>query len=180
MINLIPIEEKRKNKRESYSRILVVFFITLMFLVIILIIIILPTYFVSYEKKISTNKKLEIQKSDKTLEVNDESLLTIKALNSRLSLLEKARQNDFLFSQKILDKILSKKIPGIKIDRIFYENNSLKEKKISINGIAKNREILILFRKAFEEDVSFKNVDLPISNFVKGSDIDFSLNLISI
>ena len=171
MINLIPIEEKKLNRRETYSRVLIVFFVTLLFLVLILIIIILPTYFISYEKKISINKKLETQKNDKKSEVDDTSLLTIKNLNSKLDLLEKARDTKFVFSEKVLDKILSKKMAGIKINRIFFENDSLKGKRIMVNGMAKNREQLILFRKAFEEDVSFKNVDLPISNFVKGSDL---------
>ena len=39
-------------------------------------------------------------------------------------------------------------------------------------------ERLLLFRKALEDNTAFKKVDLPISNFVKGSNIQFDINLI--
>ena len=74
--------------------------------------------------------------------------------------------------------IILKKMSNIKITDISYENDPLKGRKVSIEGNAPSREILLLFRRALEDDVLFKQVDLPISNFVKGSDIKFYLNLI--
>ena len=59
-----------------------------------------------------------------------------------------------------------------------YENDATKGKKVTVLGIAPSRELLLLFRRALEDDVAFKKVDLPISNFVKGSNIEFSLSLI--
>jgi len=67
---------------------------------------------------------------------------------------------------------------NIKITDISYENDSLNGKKISIQGTAPSREVLLSFRQAFENDNTFKQVDLPISNFVKGSNIQFYLSLI--
>ena len=71
-------------------------------------------------------------------------------------------------------------MPDIKINQISYENNLLKGKIINIKGSAVSRERLLLFRLAFENDANFKDVDLPISNFIKGSNIQFNLSLIAL
>ena len=59
-----------------------------------------------------------------------------------------------------------------------FKNDPNNKGKIGVQGTAPSRETLLLFRKALEDDVNFKNVNLPISNFVKGSDIKFYLSLI--
>jgi len=180
MINLIPIEEKKKIRKDFYYRFFVLFFIMLGLLTIVLIVATLPAYFISLEKKISINSRLEIQKNEVMPELDQQAQTELKDLDAKLSLLDKAKRNKYVFSQKVVSEIISKKITGIKINRITYDNDSLEGRVISVSGLAQNRETLLLFRKALEEDNSFKNVDLPISNFVKGTDIEFSLNLISI
>ena len=179
MINLIPIEEKKQIRKDFYNRFLVVFFIMLSVLVVILLIIVLPYYFISLEKKISTNKELDAQKNEIMPEIDQKALVSIKDLDAKLSLLNEARKNDYTFSQKVINEIVSQKIYGIKINKFFYENNSLEGKKVNITGIAQSREQLLLFRQNLESDLMFKDVNLPISNFVKGRNIEFNLNLIS-
>lgn len=180
MINLIPIKEKKEIRKDFYYRFLTVFFVMLGFLVFVFLVAILPAYIISFEKKVSTSKNLEIQKNKVMPEIDQKAQIAIKDLNARLALLEKARKNKYVFSEKVINEIILQKVSGIKINRFFYQNNSLEGRKVNITGIAQNREQLLLFRQALEEDSLFKNVDLPISNFVKGNNIEFNLNLISI
>ncbi len=180
MINLLPIEEKKEAKKDFYYRFTVLSFVMLIFLIVISIIAILPSYFISLEKKISINQKLEVQKNEIMPEIDQKAQVIIKNLDEKLSLLEKARKNKYIFSQNVVNEIILKKGSGIKINRIFFENDSLEGRKVNINGVAQDREKLLLFRRALEDDILFKYVDLPISNFVKGSNIEFNLNLISI
>jgi Tfp pilus assembly protein PilN len=180
MINLIPIEEKKKIRKDFYYRLLIVFLILFVFLAFVSLVAMVPAYVTSVDKKISINKKLEIQKNEVMPEIDQQAQIAIKDLDNRLGLLEKARENKYVFSKKVIDEIISKKVSGIKINRIFYENDSLEGRKVNITGLAQNREQLLLFRRALENDSTFKNVDLPISNFVKGQDIQFNLDLISI
>ena len=119
-----------------------------------------------------------MQKSEPVPLPDQQTLLAIKDLNNKLTLIENAQNNKFVISEKVINAIILKKIPKIKITDISYENDSLKGKKISIQGNAPSREILLLFRQALEDSVAFKQVDLPISNFVKGSNIQFYLSLI--
>ena len=72
---------------------------------------------------------------------------------------------------------MSEKMPDIKITQIQYRNESIKGKTISISGVASSRDRLLLFKRELENNIAFKKVDLPISNFVKGSNIKFSLGL---
>ena len=93
MINLIPIEEKKEIKKHFFYRALVVSFVMLILVVVILIIAISPAYFISLEKKMSVNKKLEMQKNEMIPEIDQKALIEIKSLDARLSLLESARIN---------------------------------------------------------------------------------------
>ena len=179
MINLIPIEEKKNIQKDFYCRVAIVILFMFCCLIFISTIAILPAYFVSYEKKVSIGKKLELQKNEVMPEIDQRAQTIIKDLDARLSLLEKARKNKYVFSEKVISEIISQKMPEIKIDRIAYEIDPIDGRRVSINGSAPNREELLSFRRALENDPLFKSVDLPISNFVKGKDIQFSLNLIS-
>jgi len=77
----------------------------------------------------------------------------------------------------VINAILLKKRSDIKITQISYQNDT-RGRKIGVTGTAPSREVLLFFRLALESSPAFKSVDLPISNFVKGSNIQFYLNLI--
>lgn len=178
MINLIPIEKKKKILTDFYSRLIVVLFISLGISVFIASTVILPSYFISSVKKNIINQKLELQKQEQIPKLDEKTLLTLNSLNTKLNLVEKSIDNKYLVSQKIITEVVSRKIPGISITHIFYENSSTNGRRISITGTAVSREKLLLFRQGLEDYSVFKSVDLPISNFVKGSNIKFNLNLV--
>ncbi|MFA6273719.1 MAG: hypothetical protein WC662_00995 [Candidatus Paceibacterota bacterium] len=178
MINLIPIEEKKRQNRIFYFKLIVVFLWVLGFLVLITSIIITPSYFASNIKKSLIVDKIEAQKNERIPVLDQEALLAIKDLNNKISLIEDAQKNEFLVSQNVINEILLKKMPDIKINQISYENNLNEGAIVQIRGSAPSRERLLSFRKSLEDDSFFLKVNLPISNFVKGSDIQFYLSLI--
>jgi hypothetical protein len=178
MINLIPKEEKKRMTTDFYFRITVLFLVLFGSCILIASIAILPSYFFSSMKNVLADTKLEIQKREPLPLLGEQSLLIIKDINKKLDLVESSEKNKFLPSQKVINSILLKKRPDIKITQILYENDVAKGKKISITGTAPSREVLLLFRKALEDSSNFKSINLPISNFVKGSNIQFYLNLI--
>lgn len=178
MINLIPKEEKGKMARVFYYKLVVLLLLALGTSFLIILAAILPSYFLSSVKNNIVNAKLETQKSEPVPLPDQQTLLVIKDLNNKLSLIEHAENSKFTISEKVINAIISKKMADIKITDISYENDPLKGKKVGIQGIAPSREVLLSFRLALENDKLFKQVDLPISNFVKGSDIQFYLSLI--
>ena len=164
--------------RDFYFRLATVFFVTLGLCVLIGAVVMIPSYFLTYIKEDLANKKLEMQKKESVPLPDQQTLEVIKDLNKKLNLIENAENNKFDVSSRVINTILLTKTPNIKITDISYENNLLKGKKISIEGIAPSREVLLSFRQALEDGTGFKQVDLPISNFVKGSNIKFYLSLI--
>lgn len=177
MINLIPKEEKKRMTTDFYLRLSVVFMLMLSSSVFIACSAMLPAYFLSLTKDSIANSKLEGQKADPASSSRSQSLSEIKDLNSKLKLVEDAEKNKFQISEKVIQAILLKKSSDIKITQISYEDNGTQGKKISLLGVAPSREALLQFQQALEDDPAFNNVDLPISNFVKDSDIQFNLSL---
>jgi hypothetical protein len=178
MINLIPKEEKKKMTKDFYFRLSILFFLMVSFSILVATVAIIPAYFLSSVKYNTANIKLETQKNEPLPSIGEQSLSTIKNINSELGLVENAEKNQFLISQKVINSILLNKRIDVKITQILYQNDAVLGKKISILGTAPSREVLLLFRQTLEDNPTFKSVDLPISNFVKGSNIQFYLNLI--
>lgn len=177
MINLIPNEEKKKTARDFYLRLITLFFIMLGLSLAVTSTAILPSYFLSSIEKDFINSKLESQKNESVSLADQNTSAVVGDLKNKLGLIEKIEKNKSIFSQKIINEILLKKMPNIKITGIFYQNNSRSGKTINISGIAPNREGLLLFRRILEDNTAFSKVNLPISNFIKGSDIKFYLSL---
>lgn len=177
MINLIPNEEKKKKVKDFYFRLVSVFFTVLAVSIFVAVFTLLPSYFFSTVKKNSANAKLEIQKNEPTPTLDQKTLTLINDLNNKLTLVERSEQDKYLVSFKIVSGVILKKMPDIKITEITYENNSSSVKTVGIHGIAPNRERLLLFERTLADDPFFKNVDLPVSNYIKGTNIQFYLNL---
>jgi hypothetical protein len=179
MINLIPNEEKKRKVKEFYFRFFVLFILILACSFLFASILLVPSYYASNLKKDFITEKLTMLEGMPLPEIDKENSLQVSILDNQLSLIEKAQRDKYVVSERVINEILLKKMPDIKIIGISYESNpASNEKSISIRGVAKSRERLLLFREALEQDILFKKVDLPISNFVKGSNISFNLNLI--
>jgi Tfp pilus assembly protein PilN len=178
MINLIPNEEKKKMTKDFYLRLFTLSLIMLGMSLIVASIAILPSYFLSYAEENSINTNLESQKNESVF-LPDQNISTIiKDLKFKLNLIENAQKKQATFSQRIINEIMLKKTPNIKITEISYQNDPQTGEQININGSASSREVLLSFRRVLENNAAFLKVDLPISNFVKGSNIKFYLSLI--
>jgi len=164
--------------RDFRFRLGVLFLVMFDFCIFIISISLMPSYFISSVKETVAGTKLEVQKAQPLPEPGAESLIAVKDINNKLALIENAEKNKFLPSYKVINSVLLGKRPDIRITQILYVNDPALGKKISITGTAPSREVLLLFRQSLEDNPTFKNVDLPISNFVKGSNIQFSLSLI--
>jgi len=178
MINLIPKEEKKKMLADFYYRFAALLLLMASFSVFVASVAILPAYFFSSAKDSAVNIKLSLQKGEQLPATTEQSFAEVKDINTKLGLVENEEKNKFSVSEKVINAILSKKTPDIKINQIVYTNDKEKGKNVSIAGIASSRETLLLFQQSLEGSPTFKNVDLPISSFVKGSNIQFNLSLI--
>lgn len=178
MINLIPNEEKKKMARVFYLRVVALSLLMLGFAVSFAALALVPSYILSEAKEKLIDDKLAIQKSEPVPVLDQATASAIQALDEKLSIVEKVSGNKFLVSDDIFNEILESRVSNIKITSISYDDGGVNGKKIGVSGTAHSREALLLFRRSLEYNKAFKSVDLPIENFVKGADIQFSLNII--
>lgn len=177
MINLLPKHEKERIVRDFYLRFATVLFISISICILIASVLLLPAYFSLFTQKAAIEQKLVVQKNSPAPDSAEGNSIIIKEFNDRLNIIENINKNKFIVSTKIINEIILNKMPEVKITSINYSTDSI-SKKVIVSGIAPSREKLLLFRIALEDNVAFKKVDLPISNFVKGKNIQFSLTLI--
>ncbi|MEK7569465.1 MAG: hypothetical protein AAB500_01055 [Patescibacteria group bacterium] len=182
MINLIPNQEKKKKVKDFYFRLAVVTFFLLSFTILVASLAMIPAYFLSAAKKDVVFTKLSEESNTPNSALLLETQESIAALTKKLNIVEKVQKNEYRISGKVVNEILGDKISSIKITAILYEtplpkNPGDPNKKVTVQGVATSREELLRFRRALEDNVAFQKVDLPISNFVKGSNIFFSITL---
>ncbi|MDR3519723.1 MAG: hypothetical protein P4L63_02455 [Candidatus Pacebacteria bacterium] len=177
MINLIPKEDKKKMAMAFYYRLLVLFLVMFSFAMFIASVALLPAYFASTTKDSIAELKLETQKNTTVPLLGQESLTAIQDMNNKLSLVEKAEENKFPISKNIISDIISSKTSDIKITQILYTDDPTVGKQITILGTAPSRESLLSFEQSLENNPAFKNINLPISSFIKDSNLQFNLTL---
>jgi hypothetical protein len=178
MINLIPNEEKKVMIKDFYFRLATVIFCAMGFVVLIATISMLPSYFISSGEGYLTKESLTQEQVEELDKMNKQTMVTVNDLDTKLSLIEKAVKSKFLISERIINAVLLNRVSGIKISQISFVNDKTNGKVVNVRGTAPSRERLDIFKRALEDDSLFKKVDLPISNFVKGSNIQFFLNII--
>src|SRR5574343_1050435 len=170
MINLLPSKEKIVLRQEYKMRLLIVVFFAISILSIIFSIFLAPSYKYSVLKEGIAKKNLELFNSENP-DIDVEKLNNeIVKTNEKLSFILSKKSNVFV-SESVLEKILLLRTTGISFSQISFDSNS--KSVINIFGKAQNRSALKNFKEALGRESAFAVVDLPISNFIKPSDIDF-------
>ena len=175
MFNLLP--DNLKTKVRGVYRLHLV--ITVILLVLVLQISFLVFLFPSW--LISVDKEKEIleqsAKSNKSSLDSQISMVntTIKSINTKLTIFNTNLQ--YPKAVPFIDNIIAQKTNDIIIKKIEYSLSNQTAGQIIIAGMSANRDALVTYAKKLTDSKFFKRVDLPISNFTKVKDIDFSINM---
>jgi len=167
-------------KKDLYLRLIIVLFMMLGSAIFVSTALTLPAYFMSMVKNNSINTSLALQESTLISFTDKKVESTQKELDRKISLVKNTEGNKNIFSQKIINEVVLDKTSSIKITEINYKEDLKNGNKIEVRGRAKNRETLLAFRRILEDNAAFSKVDLPISNFIKDTNIMFSLILTSL
>lgn len=173
MFLLIPQEQKKKLTKEYRLRLLFMCLAVLCVLGSLGTLAFLPAYFFVHSEENalllrSTSIKGAInQKSDKDLE---KTLLDVKQNIALLGTPDKDVRGT-------LDTILEAKPQGVSLTHFSYTYAPDEGSTILLQGISGDRGSLLQFSKNLKTIPEFKNVDLPIGNLAKNSEIDFNINI---
>ena len=175
MINLLPPEQKEEIfSRERLSSVLVLGILFFSFLVSLFLIL--------FSIKISLLGDLEVQRTlleerEKEISSNQEMKEIIENSNLTFSKLDSFYQKRLDLTQ-VLEKI-SKLLPsGTYLINFNFNRPQKKEgflAQISLSGFSESREVLFSFKGNLEKEAEFAEVYFPPENWVKPSDINFTV-----
>jgi len=176
MINVLPLQEKNNLKKEYRVRLLSVVLLFVFLLGVISTFLLMPAYIASTAKVDFLEQKLE---SFNVLhpEISTDDLSKIVGdINETLNLLKNGTPPRNV-SNDVLLQILKLRPENILLNQILYSEKPDKSGSVIIYGIAKDREALYSFKSVLESNTSIESVDLPISSFVKRTNINFNLTV---
>lgn len=178
MINLIPNEEKKKMANNFYYRLAILSFIMLGMCAVFSILTLLPSYVAVRAMDDFAEVSLRTQAQEPVPELDQATLAFIEDTDTKLSLIESLQRDRFSVADDVVGEVIDSQTGGIRITKISYDVGTPEDGgRVGIAGTAFSRESLLSFRRALENNTSFRQVDLPISNFVRGSNIPFFLTL---
>ncbi len=175
MFNLIPQDLKEEIKKDYKLKRLILIFLFIIFVEVSLLIFLFPTWLISFYKEkdvVSRSKEIKDASLGNTA---SETINTIKSLNSKLGAINNTLEYPKL--NPLVKYILSKKTSFISINRIVYTRKGETAATMNLGGVSATRESLLSFVKSLEDGKVFKKVDLPISNFAKDRNLNFSINI---
>lgn len=183
MLNLLPLEEKKKVLTEYRLRLAAVFIFTAAFLIVANLILLIPSYVNALTKHSFVESRFndvmgskEFQ--DRRAQAGKEAAEKVAEIERKLEMftpVQVGTQAKFV-SSEIFIKILKLKPATIRISAINHEILKDREKLI-VSGVSDDRESLASFVETLKNNGSFTLVELPISSYVKSVDIEFSLTL---
>lgn len=176
MINVLPQNEKTVLHKEYLLRLTTVCLFIFSGFAFSALFLLMPAYVLSTNKIAAL--EIEVQKyNESNSGISGKSLSDIiTQTNQNLEILNKNTGSKKV-TEDILDTVLSAKPTGIKILSILYVVSSEGKHSAQINGQALDRTSLRAFEDALKREPSVESTDLPVSNFTKRSNIDFSLTV---
>ncbi len=188
MMNLLPPEEKSKLLLEKKKKMTIIFWFLVLFFIFFAILALLSIK--TYLQIEIGSEKILLEQSNQ--DFNQKEIKSFKEkveiANSNLEKLNSFYQKKVYFSDILenISKILPQQVfltslsiipssdegEGNKKDKKGEENPSV---KISLSGFSPTREVLFGLRKKLEEDNYFEEIYFSPSDWVKPTDINFSI-----
>lgn len=174
MFNILTEDLKNDLKKAYKTRFWVLVFSIFNFLLIIFLLSLIPSYFILNDEK--NNLKVQYDLLSQKSVSNDYSLTRkiFKDTNNFLNFL--SLNNDKPFVYDFVADISNIKNNNIQVKNIMLNRLNATSSVITISGVALNREALTTFVKNIENKKTLK-IDVPVSNFAKDKDIDFSFDI---
>lgn len=177
MLNILATEEKKKILIEYRLRLGVISVFAVAALVFASLVLLAPSYLLAVSKYNNAKNELATLEEKYGGTGKEKDVATqIRDINNKIALLSGGDTGDRLSPPQVSIDILKTKSKAIKIYGFTYDATTNQE-RIVLTGIAANRDSMANFIETLKKDAMFTNVTLPISSYVKSTDIDFSVVL---
>jgi hypothetical protein len=179
VINILPNEEKKNLRKEYWMRFSTMILNITALTSIVASFLLFPSYFLSKSKENLVESKLETFNNENPDVTNNNIDKITSNINSKLVTLNTAGV-PYQISDKVLGNILSSRTNGITFSQILFNKKTTGGGEVStmeVYGTAANRDSLRNFKTALDNNPSFSEVNLPISNFLEKSNLNFTISI---
>lgn len=174
MINILPITERARLRKVYMVRVAALVFFMLSLVALVALALIVPAFFITNLNRASIADRLKVINASE-LNTKAESLNTVVSeINKRLIAFSDPATK-ILISKDVFSPIFKLTNNNLLLDHISTTTTPEGILQVSIGGTAKTRDALLSFERSLRTTPRFSGVDVPISNFVRGSDILFTM-----
>ena len=173
MFNLLPQEEQSVLVKEGRLRFAVAALFFLGAIGIIALVALFPSYFLSNQKEIATEKREETLKKQIESSPDDDLSKILKLTEEKVAALGQGASEPYVY--ELAADIIRNKTSDIKITGMSFDRTAEGKRNITVMGQALNRDTLKTFEQALGRVKVFSAVDVPPSNFADAEDIRFSI-----
>ena len=178
MINLLPLFEKKKLRKEFFQRYTVVMLVVVLLCEASLLISLVPTYLALHSSVGELTQKLE-QKKKEILPGGDEAQSQLNAIKSEISLLKPGTGIAEMSPSELFTSILAQKPNGVLVSHLSYAHvgNNV---SVQLFGVGSTRESLLLFQKLLsnkEANPHITEAKYSQGFLLKKNDIDYVLTI---
>ncbi len=169
-LNLLPPQEKKRLELTEFAFLLISFGCRLAIILIIFVVILITTYFSLFILVKAQDNLIEVRQNDEKTQHQMEIEGKIEKVNQEARRIF-IKQSELIIWTPILER-LSKITPsGVYLINFSYRASS---EEINITGWANNRDKLLVFENLLKESPYFEDLNAPLSNLIKQTDINFS------
>lgn len=171
MFNLLLPSDKVTLYREYMLRVMIVAMGAFLTVIGIGIVLLLPSYvWLRLSEQALFEKRATLLKDGS---VNQELVATLADAKKTIATLNTKQQVSL---RSLVEALVVSRGSGIKLSDIEFDASGEKI-RLHLTGVSADRESLVAFSKSLSKDPMYTVVDVPISNFVKDRNIEFSLNI---
>ena len=175
MLNLLPKDQKNKMTREYRVRFWVVACALFLAGEIISLVLLFPSYLTTQTRiNILNSQSAGLKAQNITAESSRLSNI-VQQTNNYLSVFNSSSTSPGVVT--MIQDIVDMRGDAVRISSVFYRINN-GQQQIVISGRANTRQSLLDFVKKLKSQPGVVSADLPVSDFAKAQNIDFSINVL--
>ncbi|MDO8623742.1 MAG: hypothetical protein Q7R54_00050 [bacterium] len=176
MSNLLSQEDKKNILRGYRFRLAIVTLCFSLVTALIATALLLPSVLLSSQREHSALERVAVLSKGSGKPNVRELTAPLNDAKLRLPLLSHTAPDVSL--RELLNKVVEARSDRISLIRFSFVGSGEEKREVDISGTSRDRAALLAFVKALERTGLFESVEIPISNYAKDTDIDFSLRAI--
>jgi len=173
MSNLLPLPAKQRIVHEYWIRVISVWLFLVTFALVIVAALMAPTYFlISSQLQVIGNEYADAESTEASFAETNATIEEANALAQMLNVTEQDPSFSDLIAE--LEQVTA---TGVTLTNITLTKSGAELPNISIVGVADTRASLANLKDAILSSKYFSDAKIPLSNFAKEKDIDFSITI---